>query len=82
MPRSRASDTSADTGAYQIAELYALRKDADGVFHWLDRAWINRDAGIQRLLTDPILLRYKDDPRFAAYLPQGRLAGTGGAEPQ
>ncbi len=70
--------TSADTGAYQIAQLYALRKDADGMFHWLDRAWINRDAGIQRLLTDPILLRYKDDPRFAAYCRKVGLPVPGG----
>ena len=61
------ADKYADTASYQIAELYALRKDPDGMFHWLDRAWNNRDAGIQYLLIDPILLRYKDDPRFAAY---------------
>jgi TolB-like protein/Tfp pilus assembly protein PilF len=57
----------ADTGAYQIAELYALRKNPDGMFRWLDRAWTNHDAGIQHLLTDPLILRYRDDPRFAAY---------------
>jgi TolB-like protein/Flp pilus assembly protein TadD len=57
----------ADTGAYQIAELFALHKDPGGVFHWLDRAWTNHDAGIQHLLTDPLILRYRDDPRFAAY---------------
>ncbi len=56
-----------DTDAYQIAELHALRKDPDGVFRWLDRAWTNRDPGIQHLLTDPLILRYRDDPRFAAY---------------
>lgn len=56
-----------DTGAYQIAELYALRKDPDGMFSWLDKAWTNRDAGIQHLLTDPLILRYRDDPHFAAY---------------
>lgn len=57
----------ADTDAYQIAELYALRKNPDGMFRWLDRAWTNRDPGIQHLLTDPLILRYRDDPRFAAY---------------
>ena len=57
----------ADTGAYQIAELFALRKDPAGMFRWLDRAWTNHDAGIQHLLTDPLILRYRDDPRFAAY---------------
>ena len=37
------------------------------MFHWLDRAWINRDAGIQRLLIDPTLRPYRNDPRFTAY---------------
>ena len=58
-----------DAGAspYQIAEVYALRNDAKGAFEWLDRAWSSRDAGIQYLLYDPFILRFKDDPRFAAF---------------
>ena len=39
----------------------ALRRHG---FEWLDRAWSNRDAGISGLL---YALRYKDDPRFAAF---------------
>jgi TolB-like protein/Flp pilus assembly protein TadD len=53
--------------AYQIAEIYALRRDPDNMFKWLERASRNRDPGIQLLLTDPPVLRYKDDPRFAAF---------------
>jgi TolB-like protein/Tfp pilus assembly protein PilF len=53
--------------AYQIAEVYALRNNAKATFEWLDRAWINRDSGIQFLLYDPFILRYKDDPRFEAF---------------
>jgi TolB-like protein/Tfp pilus assembly protein PilF len=52
---------------YQIAEIYALRRDADKTFEWLDRTWANRDPGITSLLTDPFLLRYRDDPRFAVF---------------
>ena len=59
-------DTQADVSAYQIAEVYALREDADAMFAWLDRAWANRDPGISTLLFDPLILRYRDDPRFAA----------------
>ena len=33
----------------------------------LDRARSSRDAGINQLLCDPSLLRYKDDPLFAAF---------------
>jgi TolB-like protein/Tfp pilus assembly protein PilF len=53
--------------AFQIAEVYALRNDADATFEWLDRAWSNRDGGIQYLLYDPFILRYKNDPRLAAF---------------
>src|SRR5262249_55517730 len=60
-------DKGAGTSAYQIAEVYAVRNDAKETFAWLDRAWSNRDPGIASLLFDPFILRYKDDPRFAAF---------------
>ena len=63
----RLIETSADGSAYQIAEVYGLRKDPDSMFQWLDRAWATHDSGIGRLLTDPFILRYQDDPRFAAF---------------
>lgn len=59
--------------AYQIAQVYALRNDARATFEWLDRAWENRDGGIQLLLYDPFILRYKDDPRFAAFCQKAGL---------
>ena len=57
----------ASTSAYQIAQVYALRGDANQTFAWLERAWSSRDPGIATLLYDPFLLRYKDDPRFTAF---------------
>ena len=60
-------DKDAGAAAYQVAQVYALRKDADQTFAWLDRAWANRDGGINLLLFDPFILGYKDDPRFAAF---------------
>ena len=60
-------DKDANISAYQIAEGYALRDDAKLTFEWLDRAWRNRDSGIGFLLYDPFILRYKNDPRFAAF---------------
>jgi TolB-like protein/tetratricopeptide (TPR) repeat protein len=60
-------EKQANNSAYQIAEIYALRNDAKATFTWLDRAWDNRDPGIQYLLFDVFILRYKDDPRFAAF---------------
>jgi len=52
---------------YMIAQVYALRDDAKATFEWLDRAFSNRDARIGGLLFDPFILRYRDDPRFAAF---------------
>jgi TolB-like protein/Tfp pilus assembly protein PilF len=53
--------------AYQVAQVYALRGDSKSTFEWLDRSLNNRDAGIGFLLYDPFILRFKDDPRFAAF---------------
>jgi len=52
---------------YQIAQVYALRGDPDRLFAWLDKAWVQRDPGIGFLLYDPLILRHRDDPRFAAF---------------
>lgn len=69
----------ADTSAYQIAVIYALRRDPDNMFKWLDRAWDTRDAGVGRLLTDPFILPYKSDPRFAAFAKKAGLPTITGA---
>ncbi len=66
----------AESSAYQIASIYALRRDPDSTFMWLDRAWTNRDPGIGFLLFDPFILRYKDDPRFAAFCKKVGLPVT------
>jgi TolB-like protein len=61
------TEKDANLSAYQIAQVYALRNDATKTFEWLGRAWSNRDSGIGYLLYDPFILRYKGDPRFAAF---------------
>jgi TolB-like protein/Tfp pilus assembly protein PilF len=74
-PDRAAADTALQTliardsedAPYQVADVYALRRDPDDMFKWLDRAWSSRDPGISYLLYDPLILRYKDDPRFAAF---------------
>jgi serine/threonine-protein kinase len=60
-------DKQADIAAVQIAETYALRRDPDDMFKWLDRAWLQHDAGLVYLLYDPLILRYRADPRFAGF---------------
>jgi TolB-like protein/Tfp pilus assembly protein PilF len=61
---------------YQTAEVHALRNDADKTFEWLDRAWTSRDPGIEYLLTDPLILRFRDDPRFSAFCKKAGLPPT------
>jgi len=73
-------DQHADTAAFQIAEVYAQRRDADNAFKWLARARENGDTGILRLLRDPYLLRYRDDPRFAAFARKVGLPATSDAK--
>jgi len=69
-------ETDAAAGAFQIAQTYALRNNPDKTFEWLDRAWSNRDAGVSYLLFDPFILRFRDDPRFAAFCKKVGLPAT------
>lgn len=59
-------DKYASGWAFQIAQLYSVRGEPDQMFTWLDRAWKAHDTGMQTLLYDALLLRYRDDPRYAA----------------
>jgi TolB-like protein/Tfp pilus assembly protein PilF len=67
----------AEAAPYQIAQVYALRGDTKNTFEWLDRSWSSRDAGLSGLLYDPIILRFKDDPRFAAFCRKVGLPALG-----
>jgi TolB-like protein/Tfp pilus assembly protein PilF len=69
----------ADSSAYQIAQVYALRNDPKQTFEWLDRAWTYHDPGIMYLLFDPFLQRYKGDARFAAFCRKTGLPVPGEA---
>jgi TolB-like protein/Tfp pilus assembly protein PilF len=68
---------------YMIAQAYALRRDPDRMFDWLERAWANRDPAINAMLGDRLLAPYRRDPRFAAlcrarHVPvPGTTAGAG-----
>ena len=60
-------DENADDCGSQIAEVYALRGEADKVFEWLEHARATHDGGETEMLVSPFLLAYKDDPRFSAF---------------
>jgi TolB-like protein/DNA-binding winged helix-turn-helix (wHTH) protein/Tfp pilus assembly protein PilF len=54
----------AKTSPYSIAQVYALRGDADKTVEWLERAPAH---DIFFMLTDPLILRFRDDPRLIAF---------------
>ena len=60
----------AEGWAFQVAQVYAVRGEPDAMFEWLARAWQARDPGMQALLYDALLLRYRNDPRYAALAKQ------------
>lgn len=61
------------SGGYHIARAYALRGDADAMFDWLDRDWARHGVAVYQILFDPLLLRFRDDPRFAAFCARAGL---------
>lgn len=56
-----------EVAAYQIAQVYALRRDDKKVFEWLERARVTHDPGVGNTLIDPLVMHYKQDPRLAAF---------------
>ena len=53
-------------GTFQVAVLYAIRKEPDQMFEWLDRAYSTRDSGLVQLSVTPFFTPYRDDARFKA----------------
>jgi TolB-like protein/DNA-binding winged helix-turn-helix (wHTH) protein len=54
--------------AYEIARVYAFRKQPDEALKWLDQAFAQRDSGLIGTNVDPLLKNLHNDPRFAAFL--------------
>jgi serine/threonine-protein kinase len=71
---ARLIESSADTAAYQIAEVHAYRGDKDQAFEWLERARRQRDPGLGSLRTDPFLANLLTDPRWNAFVRTMGLA--------
>ena len=62
-----------DPAPYEIAMVYAFRGEMDQAFHWLDRAYTDRDAGLSEIKGDPLMNSLKHDPRYAALLQKLHL---------
>ena len=73
--------TGSETGAYQIAQVYGMRDDADKAFHWLEQSYRNHDSGTVNVVGDPSFFSMVRDPRFAAFVEKIGLAETWQALP-
>src|SRR5439155_25572970 len=71
---ARLIESSADTAAYQIAEVYAYRGEKDRAFEWLERARQQRDPGLSSLRSDPFLAHLQGDSRWDVLLRKMGLA--------
>jgi TolB-like protein/Flp pilus assembly protein TadD len=58
----------ADIAAYQIAEIYAFRRDNDRAFEWLERAYRQRDPGLAWARPDIFLENLHADPRWEIFM--------------
>ncbi len=59
--------------AFQTAEAYAFRGEADRAFEWLERSYVQRDGGLAQMEGDPLLKNIEHDPRYATFLKKMRL---------
>jgi len=67
------------TEPYLVADLYAVRKQPDDMFKWLQRASDEHDPYLSSIVYDPFPLEYRKDPRFAAFCKQAGLPVPGQA---
>jgi serine/threonine protein kinase/tetratricopeptide (TPR) repeat protein len=65
----------ADDSAFQVAEVYAVRGEADNAFAWLERALEQHDGGVVSAKVDPCLRALNGDPRWGAFLERVGLDG-------
>jgi tetratricopeptide (TPR) repeat protein len=60
--------------AYQVADVYAWRGEKDKAFEWLERAYQQRDSGLNGIAWDPLLSSLKGDSRFGTLLTKLELS--------
>jgi TolB-like protein len=63
----------AEDGAYTIAEVYAFRGQSEEAMHWLERAYVQKDAGLFYVKVEMPQKSLAADPRFKAFLRKMNL---------
>jgi len=58
---------------YQIAQVYAYRRELDSAFEWLERAYAVPDTALIHVKSDPLLRNLRGDPRYRALLKKMNL---------
>jgi TolB-like protein/DNA-binding winged helix-turn-helix (wHTH) protein len=66
--------THSEDSPYQVAEVYAYRNAVDKAFEWMDRAYRQRDPGLNQIKLDPLLKKIRSDHRFEMLLNKMRLS--------
>ena len=69
-------EIGAGDSAFQIAEVFACRGDADRAFEWLERAYEQRDPGVSQMQSGPLLRNLHGDPRWPLFLDRMGLSGS------
>jgi TolB-like protein/Flp pilus assembly protein TadD len=62
------SEREGDVAAYQVAQVYGFRGDADNAFRWLERALRQRDPGLSFCGSEILFESLHADPRWPAFL--------------
>ena len=66
---------------FQIAEIYAVRRDIDNAFLWLDNSYENHDTGLATMLATREFQVLHDDPRWTDFLQKIGLLDSWRAMP-
>lgn len=74
-------DQYGKTMPYPVAQMYALRRQPDKMFQWLERGAAQYDLTMMTTLYgDPLLRPYHGDPRFVAFCRKVGLPVPGGVD--
>lgn len=65
-----------DSAAYYIAQVYAYRRENDRALEWLERAYRQKDVGLDEIVGEHLFNELSGDPRYKALLRRMNLPET------